>query len=89
MPRVRASGMPITSRRKVTSPRRNTTERSSWAAWLNRITVSANWAMTVKLEASTPMSITLKTKGPSMIPSRTKISAGARYHRFTTPETTA
>ena len=81
--------MPITSSRNVTSRRRNTAARSSSAAWLNRITVSANCATTVKLAASVPMSITPKPKGPNTIPNSTKISAGATYQRFTSPDTTA
>ena len=88
-PSVMASGMPITSSRNVTSPRRTNAERSSSAAWLNRITVSASCASTVNVVASGPPSSTLKPNGPNIIPIRTKMSAGARYHRLTRPETTA
>jgi hypothetical protein len=70
-------------------PRRTTDGRSSMAAWLNRITVSANWANTVKLAVSAPASITPNPNGPNAIPNPTKINAGAMYHRFTSPETTA
>jgi hypothetical protein len=88
-PRVMASGMPITNSRNVTSRRRTTADMSSSAAWLNRITVNASWAKIVKLLASGPLSRTSNPKGPNTIPRSTKISAGAKYHFFTRPETTA
>ena len=59
------------------------------AAWLNRITVSASCARIVKLCVSVPASISPNPNGPSTIPNATKISAGATYQRFTSPETTA
>ena len=89
VPRTMDNGMPITNSRNVTWPRRTTDGRSSMAAWLNRITVSASWASTVKLCVSDPTSITPNPKGPNAIPNATKIRAGAMYHRFTSAETTA
>ena len=62
---------------------------SSRAAWLNRMTVSASWASTVKLLASGLVSMSCSPDGPSSMPRATKISAGATYQRSTSAETTA
>ena len=88
-PRISVSGMPMNSSRKVTCPRRMTRSTSSRAAWLNRMTVSASWASTVKLPACGLASIRCRPDGPSSMPRAMKISAGATYHRLTRADTTA
>ena len=51
--------------------------------------VSASSERTVKPFLSEPASINPKHDGPRTIPRTTKISAGARYQRRTSPETAA
>ena len=90
VPRTMDNGIPITNSRNVTWPRRTTDGRSSIGGLVEQDHGQRQLGQDGEaLRCRAAASITPNPNGPNTIPNATKISAGAMYHRFTSPETTA